>query len=243
MTAFVLLGSTSATAQILNGSFTTGDLSDWQVLGDPSVIASGTPATLDGSNQAFIQSTDGVNPDVSASATLIAATLLTPDTILPPTYNNDLDDLSSPYGVANPAENGQAIYQTFTLSSAATLTFAYSFQTDDYQGFDSTGYTLDGNYYQLAIPTNVYPATDPDPTPYTTVNLSLTAGTHTLGFVAYNTNEPAVANSEDTEGPTTLFVSDIATIVVPEPSASGMILFGMLALILLRKLRSHSSSF
>jgi hypothetical protein len=42
---------------------------------------------------------------------------------LPPTYDTDVDDIAD-YGGPYEPENGQAIYQTFTLTQQETLTFA-----------------------------------------------------------------------------------------------------------------------
>jgi hypothetical protein len=132
--------------------------------------------------------------------------------------------------------NGQAIYQTFKVSGEATLSFAYSFQTNDYVPYDSTGYVLDGTYTQLARPTNPYTVpVDPNPTAYVTLSFALSQGTHTLGFIAYNTGDNTASSS--------LYVTDVsATVAVPEPGEWKLIVFGCVGLTIARKLRSQFSA-
>jgi len=91
---------------------------------------------------------------------------------------------------------------------------------------------LDGVYTPLAIPTLTYLQTpNPNPTAYTTLSLSLSPGTHTLGFVAYNTGDNTLSSS--------LYVTDVS---VPEPSEWMLMLLGSVGLIIARKLRSKFSA-
>src|ERR1700683_5354596 len=218
-------------AQILNGSFSTGDFTDWTTAGGtssgPTVVTSGaTPPT--GTTAALIQSTDG---DSSGAQSAQVGPITTTGTIdevlgvtLPPTTNsNPLYDT----GTFTP-DNGQAIYQTFSVSTASTLTFAYSYQTNDGYPYDSVGYVLDGRYTQL-VQTPPYPSSS-TPTPYTFVApLSLSAGPHTLASVAYNTNGRADSPS--------LYVTDVSTSAVPEPGEWALMILGGLGLLWARKLR------
>ena len=172
----------------------------------------------------MIQSTDGDAGATSASIATIDAAL---NNGLPSTANSDP---LYPTGTFSP-DNGQAIYQTFSLSSEATLTFAYSYQTNDGYPFDSAGYVLDSVYHPLEI-TPPYPSTGANLTPmaYTFVSpITLGAGSHTLGFVAYNTDGPADSTS--------LFVADVSTSEVPEPSTWVLLVFGCVGLAFTRKLR------
>src|ERR1035437_6039323 len=90
-------------AQILNGSFTTGDITHWNTLGSPVVVTTGpTPPT--GTTQALVLSTSGdLTLLISASAAAIDAAL---GVTLPSTSGT---------GTAYPGDhlpvNGQAIYQ------------------------------------------------------------------------------------------------------------------------------------
>jgi hypothetical protein len=179
------------------------------------------PATL--GTEALIQSTDGdFTLSQSASAATLDAAL---GVTLPATYDGNI--LDSTYGQSFPAVNGQAIYQTFNLTGQATLSFDFSYQTNDYYPYDSVGYVLDGVYTPLVI-TPVYTGTtNPTPTAYLSIQpLTLDAGTHTLGFVAYNTGGHGYSTS--------LYVTDVS---VPEPGEWTLMLLGGLGLILARKLR------
>jgi hypothetical protein len=239
-------------AQILNGSFSTGDFTDWTVVGGssggpqvitpsttlpPGVIAPTPPAGT--TTQALVQSTDS---DGSYTMSAPVGSITSPgsidaalNTTLPSTTNsNPLYDT----GTFAP-DNGQAIYQTFTVSSAATLTFAYSYQTNDGYPYDSVGYVLDGVYTQLVTtppyPQAPNPAPNPDPTTYVFVApLTLSAGQHTLGFVAYNTDGPSDSTS--------LYVTDITTAAVPEPSAWVLLVFCCAGFGFIRKLRGGVSA-
>lgn len=261
--ALFLGNSSQLHAQIINGSFTTGDFTGWNTVGGtsggpqvlttsatlPTGVTPPTPPT--GSTQALIQSTDGDDTGAtSATVAAIETAFNAADAvnttynalILPSTYN-DNPSLYYPY-TSGPfvPDNGQAIYQTFTLSSEATLTFAYSYQTFDGYPFDSAGYVLDGNYSPLAPPsatpagtTPPYPSSDTPnlvPTAYVFVSpITLSAGTHTLGFVAYNTQGPADSTS--------LYVTDIS---VPEPGEWALMLLGAVGLIFARKFRARFSA-
>ena len=89
-----------------------------------------------------------------------------------------------------------------------------------------------GVYTQLTQPTLPYYDTpDPTPTPYSTVSIGLDAGTYTLAFVAYNTNDHTLSSS--------LYVSDID---VPEPSEWVLIALGGMGLVIAGKLRSRFSA-
>jgi hypothetical protein len=226
-----LVGSTSfSQAQVLNGSFSSGDFTSWTTLGGTEVLASGNPTTPGGVNQALIQSTDPSEGLASVSVATIDSTL---GVTLPTTAGPDSD---GNFTGTHPVVNGQAIYQTFTLGSAADLTFAFSFQSNDAATFDSTGYVLDGVYTQLAAQTltfdqEVLNGLNTTPTTYVTVApIALSAGSHTLAFVAYNTGD-------DTES-SSLFITDVATEAVPEPGAWSLALVVGVAFVACRKLHA-----
>jgi len=234
----MLLGNVfPLSAQILNGSFTNG-FTDWNIVGgssgEPQVVTSdATPPT--GSTAALVQST---NEDQSLSISASAATLdAALGVTLPATYDGNI--LDPTYGQSFPAVNGQAIYQTFTLASEATLSFAYSYQTNDYYPYDATGYVLDGVYTPLVITPAYTGAVNSTPTAYAVIppqpSLVLGAGSHTLAFVAYNTG----GHSDSTS----LYVTDVSTTAaVPEPSEWTLMLLACVGLILVRKLRRAFST-
>jgi len=234
-TAFLLvvgalfLHPTPLPAQIANGSFTDG-LTDWITVGGSSsgpevTTANPMPATL--GTSALVQSTDeDFTLSQSASAATLNAAL---GVTLPATYDGDI--LDSTYGQSFPAVNGQAIYQTFNLTAQATLSFDFSYQTNDYYPYDSVGYVLDGVYTPL-VTTPIYTGSvNPTPTAYLSIlPLTLDAGSHTLGFVSYNPGGHGYSTS--------LYVTDIT---VPEPTEWALMLFGGVGLILARKLRAKFS--
>jgi hypothetical protein len=222
-------------AQIVNGTFSTGDLTGWTVVGGssggPQVVTSNPLSTEDGT-AALVQSTSGdLSLSLSASAATLNAAL---GVSLPSTYDGNILDPS--WGQSFPAVNGQAIYQTFTLTSEATLSFSYSYQTNDYYPYDAVGYVLDGNTsrtYTSLVTTPAYTGTvNSIPTAYLSVQtLTLSPGTYTLGFVAYNTGGHGDSTS--------LYVTDISTTPVlpeqvPEPGEGTLILLGVVGLIIVR---------
>ena len=236
--ALFLGNSSHLHAQILNGSFTTGDFTDWNTVGGssggPQVVMSGPTPPLGITTQAFVQSTDAdFSLSISASAATLDAAL---GVTLPSTTNGG--NFLYPPGPFSPT-NGQAIYQTFSVGAQATLSFAYSFQTNDYFPYDSTGYVLDGVYTQLASPPPFgTPSPDSAPgfaygTPYTTLSLMLNPGTHTFGFVAYNTNDEYSSSA--------LYVTDVSA-TTPEPREWQLMLLGCAGLLLARKFRSKLSA-
>jgi hypothetical protein len=196
-------------AQIVNGSFSTGTFSGWSILGNPT-IDSGTP------------------PSGAAHGALISTTNTDdiPDSV---TY----DEIQNSLGVILPSTNigteapvnGEAIYQTITLTAPSTLTFQYQtlFQDARYPTTDEIGYSL----------TNTAQITGENPDPgtfysidastldsYTTITSSVIApGTYILGFIAYNT--------DDEHGLTQFEVSEID---VPEP-ATWMLMVGAAVLL------------
>lgn len=208
-------------AQIFaDGDFSTGTFtgSGWTLLGTPTVVSSNPPPS--GSlYSAEIQSTDASEPDTGTgvSTSIIASDLGISSGNLPSTEGTPP---GGEFGIFGP-QNGQAIYQTFSLDTAGTLSFEFSYQTADWSPYDSVGFVLDGVYTQL-VATPVYnpsAPTTPDAYQLYVDPVALGAGTHTLGFVAYNTG-----TSDYTSGysSTTLYVGDIT---VPEPGT--WVLFGL----------------
>ncbi|MCE0522407.1 MAG: autotransporter outer membrane beta-barrel domain-containing protein [Methylacidiphilales bacterium] len=199
LVALAILLAQSVSAQtIVNGSFEDG-FTGWSLAGTPS-ISTGPPTPIAGSSEALVNSTGATAPGVyNISNSVSAATLATfANTTLPLSSNG-----SSPV-------NGEAIQQTFTIAGNANLTFSYSYQSRENpsppNGFDVTGYVLNGTFHSLAD------TTTPGQTvmnigffiwglPYQTVTIPVSAGSNTLTFITYNTF--------NTAAPSGLFLDDI----------------------------------
>jgi hypothetical protein len=199
-------------AQIVNGSFSTGTFSGWSVLGMPTIDTS-TPPT-------------GATAGAIINSTNTNATLFPPGSGVD--YTTIQDDLhlilpSTNDGTESPL-NGQAIYQTITLTAPATLTFEYQPTAEDfyYPSADNIGYSLtnvDSITASDADP-GVFYSVDAGASGYTLVTSDVIApGTYILGFISYNTGPPS--------GLTSFEVSDIE---VPEPTA-WMLMSGGLVLL------------
>jgi len=63
--------------------------------------------------------------------------------------------------------------------------------------------------------------------PYQTVNIPLTAGTHTLGFGSYDTSDTSVT--------TGLLIDNITTGAVPEPATATLAGLGIAGLMITRR--------
>ena len=168
---------------VSNGSFETGDFTGWQVAGTPTVLGA-PPTPAEGTYQALLNSTGSDATGIYASSNAVSAAALNAflGTTLPANANG------------NPI-NGEAIQQTFTTTASTTVTFSYSYQSREApgNGFDETGYVLNGVFHILAD-TNTPGQTMANATgffvwglPYQTVSVTVGPGTNTLGFVTYNT--------------------------------------------------------
>jgi hypothetical protein len=193
-------------AQVTNGSFSTDDFSGWTVLGNPTIDTSTPPAGATAG--AVISSTN---------------TLDTPDAVDYTTIQNTLGVIlpSTNIGTEAPV-NGEAIFQTITLTVPTQLTFEYQMTAQDTRILttDEVGYSLTnvgsitssdpypGTFYALddAEPLDVY-------SPVTTDTIA--PGTYYLGLIAYNT--------ADNHGLTSFEVSDVGE--APEP-ATWMLMVG-----------------
>jgi len=210
--AFLIASSQIASAQaIVNGSFSNG-FTGWAITvgvsGGPVVITTNPvspivnnpPATPNGSNtQALINSTGGLAapPGFSTGYSVSAATLNTfLNTTLPPNAT----------GIAI---DGQAIKQTFTSLGSSKLTFSYDYNSRELpnNGFDETGYVLNGTFHILAdtnTPGLIFPSNIGFfvvGSPYQTKTIIVGPGVDTIGFVAYNTF--------NTASPSGLFLTNI----------------------------------
>lgn len=226
----ILLGAISLHAQIVNGSFTEGTngFDGWTLLGVPAVVDT-VPLPPFGLTAAQIQSTDtGTTSGAASSSNSVSAAEIdtTLGVTLPQTSGSNP---TQEFGYFS-ATTGEAIYQTFTLSDAGTLSFDYSYQTNDYHPFDSVGFVLNGTYTELVATPAYTGSTISTLTPYTNYSIDLAPGTYTVAFVAYNTN--------DTYSSTSLFVTDVT---VPEPMAWMLILAGLGALALTLRLKSRTA--
>ncbi len=203
-------------AQIINGSFTDG-LNGWTQVPNTNAITVNTSnpptsATAD----VFITSTDIGDPSYQSSESASPTAIQNALGAALPASNNG----------TQPAQDGQAIYQEFTLTAPAAVMFEYKSSSADDPFNDGVGYSI----------TNVASITSGDPLPgifhllsnsqssYVQVtSTELAAGTYILGFAAYNTG--------DEYEPTDIQISEIS---VPEPAtwllaACGFLAVGTLA--------------
>ncbi|MBC7883355.1 MAG: hypothetical protein H7Y37_18855 [Anaerolineae bacterium] len=215
-----------------NGSFETGDFSNW------STLSTGNQAVVD--NTAICGSTTPCSG--SPTDGNFAALLTTPST-------GNVSSLETFLGltpgslIASNVTGGSAISQTFTLDTAGTLNFSWNFLTNETlrtpaSNDDFASYFLSpGGYVQCNVenePCVVFPgnfgfSVEADPlasvlgstliasgtqsfdsdTRFNSVSLSLGAGTYTLQFL--------VANRNDTTVQSGLLVDNINFQPIPEP--------------------------
>ena len=193
----VLLVRAASAQSIVNGSFETGDFTGWQVAGIPTVLGA-PPTPVDGNFQALINSTGASASGIYANSNSVSAATL-----------NTFLNTTLPSSTNGSPTNGEAIQQTFTTAGSATISFSYSYQSREApgNGFDETGYVLNGVFHVLAdtsTPGQTMAAATgffAHGIPYQTVTITVGPGTNTLGFVAYNTF--------NTSAPTGLFIDNI----------------------------------
>lgn len=213
---------------IINGSFEqfggsgslgpgTGSFLGWSTIGLTKVellksnVGGGFTVPTDGTFHALVSSGDQNTWPVDASSPVDAQTLAS------------FFGLGSlPSNLMGAAVNGSGFKQTF-ISSASTLSFDYRFLTQEnpFTDYDEAFYVLDGSLMLLGSSTSALvnggitsSPTFPHGLPYQTVSLSLSAGSHTLGFGVYNTGDDAVATG---------MLVDNVVLTVPEPAASAAI--------------------
>jgi uncharacterized protein with beta-barrel porin domain len=192
-----------ASAQtFVNGSFETGNFNGYTTAGGPVVVGA-PPTPVNGNDQALINSTGVAAPagNYNIAASVPAATL------------NIFLNTTLPGNAEGAAINGQAIRQDFTTPGlgSARLTFSYAYNSREApgNGFDETGYVINGNFHILAD------SNTPGQTvmnngffvfglPYATTSLLVGPGANALGFVAYNTG--------NTTSPSGLFIDNIILI-------------------------------
>ncbi len=193
----------SSAQTITNGSFETGNFTGWQTAGAPSVPGS-PPTPALGNFQALINSTGDLAPGVYATTNAVTGSVL-----------NTFLNTTLPANANGSPTNGEAIQQTFTVTLPSTLTFSYYYQSREApgDGYDETGYVLNGVFHILAD-TNTPGQSMANATgffvwglPYQTVSITLAPGTYTLGFVAYNTF--------NTEAPSGLFIDNVRLTPLP----------------------------
>ena len=201
--AFLITGGASAQT-FTNGSFETGDFTGWQTAGIPS-ITTGPPTPVSGTKEALINSTGATASGVYANSNSATAAQL-----------QSFLGTTLPGNAQGAATNGQAIQQTFSTPNGATLTFWYKYASRELaqNGYDETGYILNGVFHVLAD-TNTAGQDGSQAVgflmyeglPYRCVSITIPAGTTTLGFVAYNTG--------NTAAPSALFLDNITVAPLP----------------------------
>jgi len=200
---------------IPNGSFEdVDDLDTWTTVGNAATVGvRGTAAPTDGITQMFLQNT------ANFTATSVASFLGLPTF---PTDNGLV------------ATQASAVQQTFTTLISGTLSFDYMFVTNEAIGSarDQTAFYLNGVITLLSNPRSAGVASGtgvsgyPNGLPYQTITLAIAAGTHTLGFLVYDTS-PTTGIPHTTVN-TGLFIDNVSVSApqaapVPEPSSFGIV--------------------
>lgn len=204
----ILLGAVSAAQgqTIINGSFEAGggSLSSWTVVGNASVSGTTLTAPVSGSWQALLVAPSGAGASAASLSAFFGGVAL-------------------PSTARGAATIGSGIKQTFTLTSAATLSFSYKYVTGEAvsSGYDSSFVFKDGTLTSLASSTSAGLSSSRGVSGYSnglnyvTATISLAAGTHTIGFGVYNTADTAVASA--------IFVDNVfSTSAVPEPATTAL---------------------
>ena len=177
------------TGFIGNGSFETGDFSNWNTIGDTSIETEDLGIfPTDGTSQALI--TSGVS-DSGGSV-----------------VDSDLEEfLDLPAGsldgiTGGDATEGSAIKQTFTAEAGDVISFDWNFLTNEFtpnETFNDTGFfSIDGFTFELAD-TNADFSDAPDAERFSsqtgtqTLTFSVaSAGTYTIGFGAVDVGDSVV---------------------------------------------------
>lgn len=210
----LLASSTSAFGVVLNGSFETGNFTDWTTAGDTSVQDSGFGVTpTDGNYQAALQTL--------ADTTGVSASNL-----------ESFLGLSSGTLTNSGATEGSAIQQTIGANTGDVLSFDYNFLTDEVPGNsdfnDFAFFTLNNNFISLAdtlSPELFSPSFSSfaAETGYQSFSYTFTnSGTYTLGFGVVDVDNTGGGDTGVNSG---LLVDNVKTTPVPEP----MTIFGSLA--------------
>ena len=181
--------SVEATGFIGNGSFETGDFSNWNTIGDTSIETEDLGIfPTDGTSQALI--TSGAS-DSGGSVV---------DSDLEEFFDLPIGSLDGLTG--GDATEGSAIKQTFTAEAGDVVSFDWNFLTNELtpnESFNDTGFvSVNGFTFELAdTSANFSDAADVEgfssQTGTETLTFSIaTAGTYTIGFGAVDVGDSAV---------------------------------------------------
>ncbi|NEO73259.1 PEP-CTERM sorting domain-containing protein [Moorena sp. SIO3H5] len=215
VTAATLLSANPALA-IVNGSFETGDFTEWLTIGDTSIETAGFGSgPTDGDFQALLTTGFGSVPvsDIETFLGLTAGSLAT----IPNLPNVD-----------TPTE-GSAIQQTFTAHAGDVLSFDWNFITNEFTSSNS-GRFNDFSFVSISqmvdgladtdFPLFIESFTDFDEeTGFQSFSYTFeTSGTFSLGI--------GVLNEDDTDLDSGLLIDNVELTSVPEPAS----ILGLLAL-------------
>jgi hypothetical protein len=186
----------SAQAQIVNPDFPAG-LAGWSVLGDARGQSGALTVT-----SAFVDADDSPF-NVSGSPAVTAWSLEAAAGVAPLAFDMGLDS----------ALEGSLVQQSFSVAAGQTLSFSWSFSTQETQFDDHAFAVIDGQVFTLA----------------TRASGSGAGGSfsHTFGTAGSVSLAFGVVDTGDVLGVSSLTVSNLAISAVPEPASGALLLAGI----------------
>jgi hypothetical protein len=237
-------------AQILNGSFETGDFAGWNTTGFTAAEQYTSAQTADGNFASFeIHPTQGNFEALAATDYFGNSNPVAPATL--ETFlglnSGSLSNIANAAVAGDFVDDGSAFKQTFSVAAASTLSFDWNFLTNETLApinNDYGFYTLDSSVTELADAGNrqffSVPGGNAAPyaaeTGWSTVSLTLSPGTYTLGFGAVNIDDNTISSG--------LLIDNVTltgtTATTPEPGTlARLISVGVTGLLASMRRRRH----